>query len=352
MYSMPQSDEPQIHEFKISLENGNKIRSAVLSPGYETTGHVLAVILEDQARTVRAYHFGKAEGDAVQDTKIPGLTGANSLVFSPQLPELSIAPLRSYTVDSYAFGLGRVRSLKLTDPVSLTYGRNGSLLAASGLDGTIRIWDLATYERPEVLYEVRLEKQPVTALKFGEIKAAYGNDPPEVTLFAVTVHGRCYQLTFGKTSLSRNWSTPSDGEFLKPDGRIPIEWNCRCIATHPYHPIFAFGGDEGVVWTLDYRLNYLSMLKTSMTETIKHLEFLPEAKQLAVVGDKEVQLWAVREQTFSNLAQAGNRYSLVGRSSYKPVSLSTAVQPSTEGMTALTALSCGSSLCIVWSHDQ
>jgi WD40 repeat protein len=335
------TDGLNIQEFTVSSEQSN-IRSAVLSPGYENTGHVLGVIMSETGQ-VRLYHFGESSEPA-SEISAGGVTAVGGLAFHPEIPEITVAPVAVSAIESYAFGLGRMRSLRVKAPSCVAYSRDGSILCAGTACGVVQLWDLAGGFSGDAFafFSSCLKKEYIVELMFVQTARGFDNPEPHVDVCALTADGRAYLVS------NRQPQSQSE-QFLGDHGRIPIDWPCRSMALHPYYPLIAFGGDEGVVWTFDYKLNYLSMLKTQLSSPIRAIEFMPADKQLAVAGENEVQLWKLKEVVFSNLHNAGNRWSLVGKSTWKPLSLEHTIAPVGEGIAPRALLRCQNTLCVVWS---
>jgi WD40 repeat protein len=205
-------------------------------------------------------------------------------------------------------GLRRAtRTVSLGELLTLTFAPGARTLAASGRDGTLRLWDTATWQEPQWLNQDRFL---VSALAFSadgrQLAAA---DHLHVTLWNVaTGRKTCCQghdqrscaLAFapGAQTLAsgnedttiRLWDTATGV------GRGTLQGHDRAVLTLAYSPDgrhLASGDFGGTVklWDVDAAKDLATV--AALGNEVAALAFSPDSRTLAVAVDRAVQLWDV-----------------------------------------------------------
>ncbi|MEU1035486.1 WD40 repeat domain-containing protein [Streptomyces mirabilis] len=159
---------------------------------------------------------------------------------------------------------------------SVKFSPDGRLLATAGVDGTVRLWDVSTHAL------VRGPVTPIGALKCvafspdGRVLATAGYDLRAYLWDAATLAPVGEPLTGSTDGL---WSVA-----FSPDGRL-----------------LAAAGDDQTVWLWDIATHApVGEPLTGHTDMIRSVAFSPDGRLLATVGyDKTVRLWDVPTRTLS-----------------------------------------------------
>lgn len=167
------------------------------------------------------------------------------------------------------FGIALMDNLFMPRANCLAYSHDGRFLAAGSLDGIVRVWNMES-DPVEVVCN-KVSNSAVVSL------AITGSND---MLVAVTASGSSY--TMDKEGAVRRFLY--DG----PKGRFMLD--SHCVATNPVRPMAAMGGQGGSVILSHLTLDQHGVLDTGYGY-VRHLEFLSNLRQLAVVGDKGVQIW-------------------------------------------------------------
>jgi WD40 repeat protein len=205
-------------------------------------------------------------------------------------------------------GLRRTtHTVPLGELLTLTFAPRARTLATAGRDGTVRLWDTASWHEP-----TQLRKDPalVSALAFSpdgrQLAAA---DHLDVTLWDL-VRGRqtCCQghnqrscalafapdartLATGNADTTiRLWDTAAG------EGRGTLRGHDRAVLTLAYSPdgrLLASGDFGGTVklWDVDGEKELATW--AALGDEVSALAFAPDGRMLAVAVDRAVRLWDV-----------------------------------------------------------
>jgi WD40 repeat protein len=158
------------------------------------------------------------------------------------------------------------------DPSGVAFSPDGSMLAVSGSDGTVQLWDLGT------------QKQ------LGQLRGPAGTS---VTEAAFSPDGQRLAV-FSSGGTVRLWNVDTQNQLGQLDG---LE-DTNAVAFGPDGSTLAVGGSDGTVRLWDVRKQkQLGKLDGPKDAFVNSVAFGPEGGKLAVaVSDGTVRLWDVRTQ--------------------------------------------------------
>lgn len=330
----PEQNGFEIMNLTVQCEQGELVRSAVVS----RNGQFLALTLQGKPEP-RVFHLFSHAENPFETVNIPVAGRVAGMALPPEQRELAIAIEKHHCIERYALGLGRLKCLPISSPQSVAYSRDGSLLAAGSSSGKICVW--AFDELPKEVYQANCRNACLIQIEFG-----IGNQQ----MFALAADNRCFQIDFANTSnASGSIREASVKQILTEEAGIPADWQCLTMAAHPFLPIVTFAGKGQFFWTYDYKLNTLWRSESTTETYIRRLQFLPEAKKLAVFSDHALEFWQLEGVVFRDRTMVGDRTDLLGRGTYRPTHIVKACLPPAAGLQAIAAIPQESKAVVAWA---
>jgi WD40 repeat protein len=324
-------------DLTLHCEPDETIRSTVVS----RKGTFLALTLHGKPEA-RIFHLYSHDDNPFEKLNLPVTGKISGMAFPPEQREVALAIEQHHCVERYALGLGRLKCLPISSPQSVTYNRDGCLLAAGSSSGKIVVWSFHN-ESPTELYQVNCGDGCIIQIDFG-----IGNQQ----LFALTADNRCFQIDFESSStrfgIANNASTK---RILTEDDGIASDWQCLSMAAHPWLPIVVFGGNDRFFWTYDYKLKTLWRSESETANYVRKLQFLPEAKKLAVFGDQTLEFWQLDGVVFRDRGSVGNRTELLGRGTWRPTKMVKASTAPAPGLIPVAAIPMETKAVVAWASS-
>ncbi|HNB20821.1 MAG TPA: WD40 repeat domain-containing protein [Candidatus Melainabacteria bacterium] len=169
--------------------------------------------------------------------------------------------------------------LDFKNPTSISYNREGNLLACGNGHGRLRVWQTVSSPPRQVL-DVRVSDLPVDKVYFGDrcVVALAGRGIRRVP-FRFNPHKE--HLEVGQVY-----------KFRQPD-----DWRCHSYAIHPDCEMEAFCGEDGAI-VFHKEASALYASQRVEKEIFSRLMFCPYTKRLIALGDKSAHFWPLEDKDF------------------------------------------------------
>lgn len=265
--------------------------SPVLTGQFSACGNYLALIRCGRPAAVYELFAGTR-------IELPTTGPAHRLAFNPIIPEIAVAVAGSTPhIERFDLRCPRLRPVSFTTRATcLSYTDDGRYLLAGDADGKLSLFDLDSSPAPKQLFSKRIAKEGIAVL------SASGDK----------IVGSCDSSRLFKMEL---YDCGTAGLLPLEDGLLK-HWDCYAAVGHPYLQRCAFGGTsrfiqvhEGPVRTQQSVFHRSSMqpaersmggirvLETGMNY-VYQIEFIPQLRQLAVVGDKGLEVYSTIDWKF------------------------------------------------------
>lgn len=253
-----------LRTIEIESEPGD---NSVFTGQFSACGNYLAVIRRNQP--VFAYDL-EEERKIVLNSQDP----ARCLAFHPYLPELA-AVVDGGATRTERFDLRcpayKPAPFHTTGATCMTYAAEGEHLVVGATDGSLTVIDLDCNPLPKAIFNRRIVGGGIAAI------AVKGDN-----LVGATDRGQAFKFDLA--------AREKKGLALPVNFPLP-DWDCYVVATHPYLERNIFAGSGPYVRVLEGSGERLRMLGTNFSY-IYQLKFMPELRQLAIVGDSGVEVWS------------------------------------------------------------
>lgn len=173
--------------------------------------------------------------------------------------------------------------LEFKEPSSISYNREGNLLASGNEHGRVRVWQTVSSPPKQVL-DVRVSDRTVDKVYFGD------------RCLVVLSEGRIRRIPFRFNPFKEQLEVGQVCKLRQPD-----DWKCHSYAIHPDCEMEAFcGADGAIVFRKEAHGLYAS--RRVDQEKFHLLMFCPYTKRLIALGDRSAHFWPLRDQDlYTNL---------------------------------------------------
>ncbi len=261
---MTKFQQTSIESFNVALvDPARKVKSAKLSNCADY------VVLVDDSHVV-----GVSCLSTSQSWRVPVQGKACSIAFNHN-SELAVLSDQG-TVQRFDLTLPTIclGSVNAPSTSSISYDHTGTMLVVAQINGIIKIYDLEIRPTPRLVAMFRVSNSPIALL-----------GAKHDTLLGVDRGGRFFSLR-----------SPEGEPQIFWNGAEHLDFDCYSMAVHPYLTRVAVGGyGRYVRYYSAYNVAPINLL-TSF-QFVRDLVFLPNINQLAVVGDKGLEVWNLETTT-------------------------------------------------------